>query len=85
MSIFPCNIKVQQGIQFPCINIFAIVISQYSLMTEKTGLNHLGSVSDTSIRGIERVQRPVSNPDIMDMIISVSFRRGYWQLTVKVF
>src|SRR5260370_42621133 len=57
--------------QFPKFAIRDIVESQYRLLKEKLGIDHLVAVIGPSMGGMQVLQWGVSHPDFMDALVAM--------------
>jgi len=67
----PSNSKSQPRMSFPKFTIRDMVESQYRLLKEKFGIEHLVAVVGPSMGGMQVLQWGVSHPDMMDSLISM--------------
>ncbi|MET0707404.1 MAG: alpha/beta fold hydrolase, partial [Tardiphaga sp.] len=63
LSTSPSNSKAQPRMQFPKFTIRDMVQSQYRLMKEKLGIDHVVAVVGPSMGGMQVLQWGVSHPD----------------------
>src|ERR1700716_3122332 len=66
LSTSPSNSKAQPRMSFPKFTIRDMVQSQYRLMKEKLGIDHVVAVVGPSMGGLQVLQWGVSHPDYMD-------------------
>jgi homoserine O-acetyltransferase/O-succinyltransferase len=71
LSTSPSNSRLQPRMQFPKFVIRDMVESQYRLLTEKLGLDHVVAVIGPSMGGMQTLQWGVSHPDYMDALIAI--------------
>ncbi len=67
----PSNSKAQPRMQFPKFTIRDMVESQYRLMKEKLGIDHVVAVVGPSMGGMQVLQWGVSHPDYMDALVAM--------------
>jgi len=67
----PSNSKTQPRMSFPKFAIRDMVESQYRLLKEKFGLDHVVAVIGPSMGGIQVLQWGVSHPDFMDALVAL--------------
>ena len=70
-STSPSNSKAQPRMQFPKFTIRDMVESQYRLMKEKLGIDHVVAVVGPSMGGMQVLQWGVSHPDYMDALVAM--------------
>jgi homoserine O-acetyltransferase len=68
LSTSPSNSKAQPRMQFPKFTLRDMVQSQYRLMKEKLGIDHVVAVVGPSMGGMQVLQWGVSHPDYMDAL-----------------
>jgi homoserine O-acetyltransferase/O-succinyltransferase len=71
LTTSPSNSKTQSRMQFPKYVIRDMVESQYRLVKEKFGIEHLLAVIGPSMGGMQTLQWGVSHPDFMDALIAM--------------
>src|SRR3954465_6454124 len=71
LTTSPSNSKLQQRMQFPKFPIRDMVQSQYRLLKEKFGIEHLVAVVGPSMGGMQTLQWGVSHPDYMDALVAM--------------
>ncbi|MBR0698043.1 alpha/beta fold hydrolase [Bradyrhizobium lablabi] len=71
LSTSPSNSKAQPRMQFPKFTIRDMVESQYRLMKEKLGIDHVVAVVGPSMGGMQVLQWGVSHPDFMDALVAM--------------
>jgi homoserine O-acetyltransferase len=71
LSSSPSNSKAQPRMQFPKFTIRDMVESQYRLLKEKFGIEHLVAVIGPSMGGMQTLQWGVSHPDFMDALVAM--------------
>src|SRR5215831_14133501 len=67
----PSNSKAQPRMQFPKFAIRDMVESQYRLVKEKFGIEHLVAVIGPSMGGMQTLQWGISHPDYMDALVAM--------------
>ena len=67
----PSNSKSQPRMSFPKFTIRDMVESQFRLLKEKFGIEHLVAVVGPSMGGMQVLQWGVSHPDMMDSLVSM--------------
>jgi homoserine O-acetyltransferase len=67
----PSNSKAQPRMQFPKFTIRDMVQSQYRLVKEKFGLDHVLAVIGPSMGGMQVLQWGVSHPEFMDALVAL--------------
>ena len=71
LTTSPSNSKAQPRMQFPKFTIRDMVESQYRLMKEKFGIDHVVAVVGPSMGGMQALQWGVSHPDYMDALVAM--------------
>jgi homoserine O-acetyltransferase len=71
LTTSPSNSKAQPRMQFPKFVIRDMVESQYRLVREKFGIDHLVAVIGPSMGGMQTLQWGVSHPDFMDALVAI--------------
>jgi homoserine O-acetyltransferase len=71
LTTSPSNSKAQPRMQFPKFTIRDMVQSQYRLMKEKLGIDHVVAVIGPSMGGMQVLQWGVSHPDYMDALVAM--------------
>jgi homoserine O-acetyltransferase len=71
LTTSPSNSKAQPRMQFPKFAIRDMVHSQYRLMKEKLGIDHVVAVVGPSMGGMQVLQWGVSHPDYMDALVAM--------------
>jgi homoserine O-acetyltransferase len=71
LTTSPSNSKLQPRMQFPKFTIRDMVESQYRLLREKFGIDHLVAVIGPSMGGMQTLQWGVSHPEIMDALVAI--------------
>jgi homoserine O-acetyltransferase/O-succinyltransferase len=71
LTTSPSNSKAQPRMQFPKFSIRDMVESQYRLMKEKFGIDHVVAVIGPSMGGMQTLQWGVSHPDYMDALVAM--------------
>jgi homoserine O-acetyltransferase len=71
LTTSPSNSKLQPRMQFPKFVIRDMVESQYRLLKEKLGIDHVLAVIGPSMGGMQTLQWGVSHPDYMDALIAI--------------
>lgn len=72
LTTSPSNSKTQHGMNFPKFSIRDMVESEYKLVTEHFGINHLVAVSGASMGGMQSLQWGASHPEFMDALIGLT-------------
>src|ERR1700759_1186293 len=67
----PSNSKAQPRMNFPKFAIRDMVESQYRLLKEKLGIDHVVAVVGPSMGGMQVLQWGVSHPDFMDALVAM--------------
>ena len=84
LTTSPSNSKLQSRMRFPRFSIRDMVESQYRLLKEKFGLDHLVAVIGPSMGGMQTLQWGAADPDTMDALIAIvplaKTRPGAWRL-----
>ena len=70
-STSPSNSKAQPRMSFPKYAIRDMVESQYRLLKEKFGIEHVIAVIGPSMGGMQTLQWGVSHPDFMDALVAI--------------
>lgn len=71
LTTSPSNSKLQPRMQFPKFAIRDMVESQYRLMKEKFGIDHVVAVVGPSMGGMQTLQWGVSHPEYMDSLVAM--------------
>jgi homoserine O-acetyltransferase len=71
LSTSPSNSKAQPRMSFPKFTIRDMVESQYRLLKEKFGIDHVVAVVGPSMGGMQVLQWGVSHPDFMDALVAM--------------
>jgi homoserine O-acetyltransferase/O-succinyltransferase len=71
LTTSPSNSKAQPRMSFPKFNIRDMVESQYRLLKENLGIDHVVAVIGPSMGGMQTLQWGVSRPDFMDALIAM--------------
>jgi homoserine O-acetyltransferase len=71
LTTSPSNSKTQPRMQFPKFTIRDMVESQYRLLKEKFGIDHVVAVIGPSMGGMQVLQWGVSHPDYMDALVAM--------------
>lgn len=71
LTTSPSNSAAQPRMQFPNFLIRDMVTSQYRLLTEHLGVNHVVAVVGPSMGGMQALQWGVSHPDFMDCLVAL--------------
>jgi homoserine O-acetyltransferase/O-succinyltransferase len=71
LSTSPSNSKAQPRMQFPKFAIRDMVESQYRLLKEKLGIDHVVAVVGPSMGGMQVLQWGVSHPEYMDSLVAL--------------
>ena len=71
LTTSPSNSKLQPRMQFPHFDIRDMIESQYRLLKEKLGIDHLVAVIGPSMGGMQTLQWGVSHPDYMDALVAI--------------
>jgi homoserine O-acetyltransferase len=71
LSTSPSNSKMQPRMSFPKYAIRDMVESQYRLLKEKFGIDHVLAVVGPSMGGMQALQWGVSHPDFTDALVAM--------------
>ena len=71
LTTSPSNSKAQPRMSFPKFVIRDMVESQYRLVKEKFGIDHLVAVIGPSMGGMQTLQWGVSHPGFMDALVAM--------------
>jgi len=71
LTTSPSNSAAQPRMTFPKFAIRDMVTSQYRLLTEHLGINHVVAVVGPSMGGMQALQWGVSYPDFMDSLVAM--------------
>jgi homoserine O-acetyltransferase len=71
LTTSPSNSKAQGRMSFPKFTIRDMVESQYRLLKEKFGIDHVVAVVGPSMGGMQALQWGVSHPDTMDALVAM--------------
>ncbi|MBV8919740.1 MAG: alpha/beta fold hydrolase [Bradyrhizobium sp.] len=71
LTTSPSNSKAQPRMAFPKFLIRDMVESQYRLLKEKLGIDHVVAVVGPSMGGMQTLQWGVSHPDFMDALVAI--------------
>jgi homoserine O-acetyltransferase len=71
LTTSPSNSTLQPRMAFPKFVIRDMVESQYRLLKEKLGIDHLVAVIGASMGGMQTLQWGVSHPDMMDALVAM--------------
>jgi len=71
LTTSPSNSKTQPRMSFPKFLIRDMVESQYRLLKEKFGIDHVVAVIGPSMGGMQALQWGVSHPDTMDALVAM--------------
>jgi homoserine O-acetyltransferase/O-succinyltransferase len=71
LTTSPSNSKLQPRMSFPKFTIRDMVESQYRLMKEKFGIDHVVAVIGPSMGGMQTLQWGVSHPGYMDALVAI--------------
>jgi homoserine O-acetyltransferase/O-succinyltransferase len=71
LTTSPSNSKLQPRMSFPKFTIRDMVASQYRLMKEKFGIDHVVAVVGPSMGGMQTLQWGVSHPGYMDALVAI--------------
>ncbi|OAF05777.1 homoserine acetyltransferase [Bradyrhizobium centrolobii] len=71
LTTSPSNSKTQPRMQFPKFTIRDMVESQYRLLKEKFGIDHVVAVIGPSMGGMQTLQWGVSHPDFMNALVAM--------------
>ena len=71
LTTSPSNSKTQPRMHFPKFTIRDMVESQYRLLKEKFGIDHVVAVIGPSMGGMQVLQWGVSHPDYMDSLVAM--------------
>ncbi len=72
VSCSPSNSVKQHGTSFPVFNMRDIIESQYQLLAEKLGFQHVHAILGYSMGGSSTFQWMVSHPGYMDVAIPIA-------------
>jgi len=84
LTTSPSNSTAQPHMKFPRFLIRDMVTSQYKLLTEHLGIQHVVAVIGPSMGGMQTLQWGVSHPDFMDSLVALVplARTPAWTVTV---
>jgi homoserine O-acetyltransferase len=71
LTTSPSNSKIQPRMSFPKFTIRDMVESQYRLLKEKFGIDHVVAVIGPSMGGMQTLQWGVSHHDTMDALVAM--------------
>jgi len=71
LTTSPSNSKAQPRMSFPKFTMRDMVESQYRLLKEKFGIDHVVAVIGPSMGGMQVLQWGVSHPDTMDALVAM--------------
>jgi homoserine O-acetyltransferase len=71
LTTSPSNSRLQPRMSFPKFTIRDMVESQYRLLKEKFGIDHVVAVIGPSMGGMQTLQWGVSHPDFMDALVAM--------------
>jgi homoserine O-acetyltransferase/O-succinyltransferase len=71
LTTSPSNSTLQPRMKFPRFTIRDMVESQFRLMKEKLGIDHVVAVIGPSMGGMQTLQWGVSHPDFMDALVAI--------------
>src|ERR1700716_3506540 len=71
LTTSPSNSKSQPRMSFPKFSLRDMVESQYRLLKEKLGIDHVVAVIGPSMGGMQTLQWGVSHPDFMDALVAM--------------
>src|ERR1700712_4422168 len=71
LTTSPSNSKAQPRMAFPKFTIRDMVESQYRLLKEKLGIDHVVAVIGPSMGGMQTLQWGVSHPDMIDALVGM--------------
>jgi homoserine O-acetyltransferase len=71
LTTSPSNSRLQPRMSFPKFTIRDMVESQYRLMKEKFGIDHVVAVVGPSMGGMQTLQWGVSHPGYMDALVAI--------------
>jgi homoserine O-acetyltransferase len=71
LTTSPSNSKTQPRMHFPKFSLRDMVESQYRLMKEKFGIDHVVAVIGPSMGGMQTLQWGVSHPGYMDALVAI--------------
>jgi homoserine O-acetyltransferase len=71
LTTSPSNSLAQPRMMFPRFGMRDMVESQYRLLKEKFGIDHLVAVVGPSMGGMQTLQWGVSHPDMMDGLVAM--------------
>src|SRR5712691_2168240 len=84
LTTSPSNSKTQPRMQFPRFVMRDMVQSQYRLLKDKLGIDHVVAVIGPSMGGMQALQWGVSYPDFMDSLVALVplAKTPAWTVTV---
>ena len=84
LTTSPSNSSAQPRMQFPKFAIRDMIASQYRLLTEHLGLNHVLAIVGPSMGGMQTLQWGVSHPEFMDALVALVplAKTPAWTVTV---
>src|SRR5215467_1105879 len=84
LTTSPSNSTAQPRMSFPKFTIRDMIASQYRLLTEHLGVNHVLAVIGPSMGGMQTLQWGVSHPEFMDSLVALVplARTPAWTVTV---
>jgi homoserine O-acetyltransferase/O-succinyltransferase len=71
LTTSPSNSRLQPRMRFPKFLIRDMVESQYRLLKEKFGIDHVVAVIGPSMGGMQTLQWGVSHPEYMDALVAI--------------
>jgi homoserine O-acetyltransferase len=71
LTTSPSNSRAQPRMSFPKFTMRDMVESQYRLLKEKLGIDHVVAVIGPSMGGMQALQWGVSHPDYMDALVAM--------------
>jgi homoserine O-acetyltransferase len=84
LTTSPSNSTAQPHMKFPKFLMRDMVASQFKLLTEHLGIDHVVAVIGPSMGGMQTLQWGVSHPDFMDSLVAIVplAKTPAWTVTV---
>jgi homoserine O-acetyltransferase len=84
LTTSPSNSTAHPHMKFPKFLMRDMVASQFKLLTEHLGINHVVAVIGPSMGGMQTLQWGVSHPDFMDSLVAIVplAKTPAWTVTV---